>query len=234
MGVPYYGYDWPVTRKVPNAPVRANAKAYGGVRSISYATARDFLRARPKVQRNYDAVEGSAFYTYWSKTHKTYRQVYFDDERSLAAKYDYVIEKGLAGIGIWALGNDGRYPQLWNVLRRKFYAPVHAVTVSGGAVEVRRVGGVVEARVRVGGTVTGNIPERGTFRWTIRDSAGRLVTHGGWSSQTLYPGRRATHGTWTRMGRAADLASGTYVLRVRFVTSTSTWRAPAIEFDQPY
>jgi spore germination protein YaaH len=234
MGVPYYGYNWPVTKKVPNAPVRSNTKKYGGVRSVTYASARDFLKAHPKVKRRYDAVEGSAYYTYWSKKYKTYRQVYFDDERSLAAKYDYVIVKGLAGIGIWTLGNDGTYPQLWNVLRSKFYAPVHAVSVGGRVAELRRVGSAVDVRVRVRATVTGTVPERGRFRWTIRDTAGRLITRGSWPRQTLYPGRRATHGAWARMGLARELAAGTYVLRVRFVTSSRTWRSPAIEFQQPY
>ena len=58
------------------------------------------------MKRHYDALEGSAYYTYWSKKYKTYRQVYFEDEHSLAAKYDYVLTSGLGGIGIWTLDND--------------------------------------------------------------------------------------------------------------------------------
>jgi spore germination protein YaaH len=234
MGVPYYGYNWPVTKKVPNAPVRANKKKYGAVKSVTYASARDFLKAHPKVKRRYDAVEGSGYYTYWSSKYKTYRQVYFEDERSLAAKYDYVIVKGLAGIGIWTLGNDGRYPQLWNVLRSKFYAPVHAVKVGGRIAELKRTAGHVDVRVRVRARVTGTVPERGRFRWTIRDASGRLVESGSWPRQTIYPNRLATHGAWVRLGAARQLAAGTYALRVRFVTSSTTWRSPVIEFRQPY
>ncbi len=106
LGVPYYGYNWPVTSKVPHATVQSNKKKYGAVKSVTYTSARDFLAAHPKVKRHYDALEGSAYYTYWSKTYKTYRQVYFEDEHSLAAKYDYVLTSGLGGIGIWTLDND--------------------------------------------------------------------------------------------------------------------------------
>ena len=36
----------------------------------------------------------------------TVRQVHFEDARSAAAKFNYAIAHGLAGVGIWALGND--------------------------------------------------------------------------------------------------------------------------------
>ena len=136
MGVPYYGYDWPVTSTEPNATVQADKATYGPVKSVTYASARDFLAARPEVVRQYDALEGSGFYTYWSAKDGTYRQVYFEEERSLAAKYDYAIATGLAGVGIWTLGNDGTYPQLRDVLRSKFYAPVRQISV-GGRIAVR-------------------------------------------------------------------------------------------------
>jgi len=95
------------------------------------------------VKRQYDALEGSAFYTYRDAAHATYRQVYFDDEHSLGAKYDYAIVSGFAGVGIWTLDNDQGYPDLWNVLRAKFYAPIHRVAVDGRVWNVRRVGGSV-------------------------------------------------------------------------------------------
>jgi hypothetical protein len=102
------------------------------------------------------------------------------------------------------------------------------------SVAVREVGAAVDVRVRARATATGTVPERGRFRWTIRDTAGRLIERGAWPRQTLYPGRLAKRGTWARIGLARELAAGTYVLRVRFVTSSRTWRAPAVEFDQPY
>lgn len=234
LGVPYYGYDWPVTSTEPNALVQRPTANFGGVDSVSYASARNFLAAHPEVQRQYDAVEGSGFYTYWSETDKTFRQVYFEEERSLADKYDFAIVTGLAGVGIWTLDNDRGYRELWDVLQAKFYAPVHAVTVGAKLPVITRREGVVYATVRVRAIVTGTVPERGVFQWTIRTPAGKRISSGTWPAETLYPGRLATHRVRVRFGLANKLAAGNLILRVKFVTSTKTWKSLPISFRQPY
>lgn len=234
LGVPYYGYDWPITRKVPNAPVQKDKKKFGAVKSVTYASARDFLAAHPKVKRMYDALDGSGYYTYWDSVKKTYRQAYFDDERSLADKYDYVLTTGLAGIGIWTLDNDRGYDQLSNVLRDKFYSPVHAVKVGGKVGTITRSHGSVFANVRVQAIVTGTVPERGSWRWTIRDPKGKLVKWGVVKKQTLFPGRIVKHTVRLRLGLASGLRAGTYTLRVRFIQSKKTWWSRALEFRQRY
>jgi spore germination protein YaaH len=234
LGVPYYGYNWPVTSKVPNAAVQTNKKKFGAVKSVTYASARDFLAAHPKVKRHYDALEGSAFYTYKSTKYKTYRQVYFEDEHSLAVKYDYVLTTGLGGIGIWTLDNDRGYDALWNVLRDKFYAPIHAINVSGKVGTITRSNGSVFANVRVKARVTGTVPERGSWKWTIRDQTGQLIRSGTYKKQTLYPGRLVKHTVRLRLGLASSLRAGTYTLRVRFIQSKKTWRSRALEFRQRY
>lgn len=130
MGVGYYGYDWPVTGKGPNATVRSNPKAYGGVWSVTYASALDWLAEHPTVTRNEDTTQGSSWFSYYDSSHKTWRQVYFESETSIAAKDDYAVARNLAGIGIWTLGGDGTYPTLWNVIRTKFATPAHDLAVN--------------------------------------------------------------------------------------------------------
>jgi spore germination protein YaaH len=233
MGVPYYGYDWPVTRNVPYATVRSDKTKYGKVTSVTYASARDFLAAHPTVARHYDAAQGSGWYSYWSTTYGTYRQVYFEEERSLAAKYDYAILTGLAGVGIWTLGNDAGYEKLWNVLRSKFYAPVHAVTLRGSVSLTKRSGSVI-AVVRGSATNAGTVPERGRWWWAIRTPGGTIVKSGSWAANTIYPGRAIAHAERVTLGRATSLRAGTYTLRVLFITSPKIWRSPVIGFRQPY
>ena len=234
LGVPYYGYDWPVTSNVPNATVQTDKTRYGPVRSITYRGVRRFLSDHPRVVRHYDSIEGSGYYPYWDREHGTYRQVYFEEERSLAAKYDYVKAIGLAGVGLWTLDNDRGYMALWNVLRTKFYAPVHAVQVTGAVPWVRRDSGVVDVRVRASGRNDGTVVERGSFRWTIRNGSGSLVDSGRWPAQTLYPGQTYRRATTVAIGTASGLPAGTYTLRVRFVTAGRTWRAATVSFHQPY
>ena len=140
----------------------------------------------------------------------------------------------LAGIGIWTLDNDRGYNELWNVLRSKFYAPVHLVRLKGSIAYVRRVSGSVYVKFRAEGRNVGTVPERGSFRWTIRDKAGRLIKSGRWSTETVYPGGVYWHNLVVRLGYASRLAAGTYTLRVRFETASRLWRAPDVGFRQPY
>lgn len=46
--------------------------------------------------------------------------IYFDNSTTLGNKYDYVINSGLGGVGIWALGLDYGRRDLWGVLERHF------------------------------------------------------------------------------------------------------------------
>ena len=234
LGVPFYGMDWPVTSKVPNATVQRDKKTYGPVRSVTYASARDFLQSRPKVVRQYDALEGSAFYTYRDKARATWRQVYFEDERSAAAKYDYAIVSGFAGVGIWTLDNDRGYTEMANVLRAKFYAPVRDVAVKGNVRDVSRRSGYVWATIRLAAQEIGTVPERGAFRWTLRDGAGRLVRWGETTRRTIYPAQVSAKVISIRMGHAASLRAGSYTLRVRFITKASTYRSDVVAFRQRY
>jgi spore germination protein YaaH len=234
LGVPYYGYDWPVTSDVPNATVRTNKTIWGAVHSVTYASARDFLAAHPEVTRQYDALEGSAFFSYYDSVKKTFRQVYFDDETSLAAKYDYAIASGLGGIGIWTLDNDRGHEELWDVLRTKFYAPVREAAVRGSVSNVARRSGSVSVKVHAGATNTGTVPLRGRLVWAIRDTKGRLVATGGWPTMVLYPDRSSNRATTISLGAASRLPAGTYHLRVRFVTTPKSYGPPDIDFGQPY
>lgn len=234
LGVPYYGYDWPVTSEVPNAGVQSNKTTWGAVKSITYGSARDFLASHPEAVRQYDALEGSGFYTYWDPVKLTFRQAYFDDERSLSAKYDYALVTGLAGIGIWTLDNDRGYTELWDVLRSKFYAPVYAAVVNTSVKSVTRSSGYVYATVRYSVRNTGTVPQRGTWRWTIRDGRDRIVASGTRAAETIYPGQSIGHVVKVRLGLATRLPAGTYKVRVRFITATFNWRSPDVRFRQPY
>jgi spore germination protein YaaH len=233
LGVPYYGYSWPVTSAVPNATVQTNRTVFGGVRSVTYAAALDFLAAHPTVVRHEDTLQGSAYFTYWDSTYKTYRQVYFEDELSAAAKYDYALATNLAGVGTWTLGNDAGYSQLWNTLRAKFYAPIHAVAVSGTVAHVKRVGAYVYATITRRARNVGNVPEHGTLRWIVRDARGRARASGT-TTFTLLPGVAWGRSVVAKIGSASALPSGTYHAWFTFLGTNGTWRSTAVSFRQPY
>ena len=232
MGVPYYGYDWPVTSNQPNATVQSDPSKYGGVSSITYAGARDFLAEHTHVKRQYDALEGSAFFTYDSAS-GTWRQAYYDDQVSLAAKYDFALTKGLAGIGIWALQYDRGYDELWDLIRAKFYAPLHKLVPSGRVGSLTKTGSLVTANVLTRVANTGTVPERGTLRWGIRDSRGRWFLKGS-RTVTVMPGTTSSGYVKTTFGYSYNLPAGTYTLIVRFENKYGLWSSPAYGFSQPY
>lgn len=233
LGVPYYGYDWPVTSEVPNAAVRKPVSKWGGVWSVSYASAHNWLAAHPDVVLQHDLAEGSAYFTYWDSELQTFRQVYFEDELSAAAKYDYAIATGLAGVGIWTLDNDRGYGQMYDVLRAKFYDPTHRATVGATVSKVARSAGSVKVTHVERVKNTGNIPEKGSIVWRIYDPSGRLVKKSS-LTVTIYPGATRKLTITTTLGTPAGLRPGTYRLKVQFVTRFGVWKSPTDTFRQPY
>ena len=51
-----------------------------------------------------------------------WNQTWYDDSLSISKKYDLALSKNLGGIGIWALGYDEGYDELWNLLKNKMAA----------------------------------------------------------------------------------------------------------------
>lgn len=49
----------------------------------------------------------------------TLEQLWFDDAKTLSEKYSYILERNLSGVGVWALGDDGYKPELWETLLDK-------------------------------------------------------------------------------------------------------------------
>ena len=233
LGVPYYGYDWPVTSTVPNATVRADKTKYGAVKSVTYASARTFLASHPEVIRYYDGLEGSAFYSYWDASHATYRQVYFEDERSAAAKYEYAIASDYAGVGIWTLGNDIPYPEMNDALRI-FFDPHHEVVLTADVHDVARLSGIVSVTIDYRIKNAGEVPELGTIRWQARNPAGRPLAKGTIGTATIGPGKTRSGDVRVRLGDATALGAGTWTMTVYFVTADTAWESPPAAFRQPF
>ncbi|MCK4664292.1 MAG: T9SS type A sorting domain-containing protein [Bacteroidales bacterium] len=109
LGVPYYGYDWPTIDNSFSSQTTGSATA----RTYSQATS-----LSENFGRKWDEHSSTPYLMY--KSANQWRQCWFDDEESLKMKYDLVIMKNMAGIGIWALGYDGNSENLWNILNQKF------------------------------------------------------------------------------------------------------------------
>ncbi len=118
LGVPYYGYKWSVSQTSAQALAAgcAEADTYGGIQS-------DLACVQP-LTLNWDPNFEEPWATWYSPATAdpcggdfgSWRELYYDDALSLAAKYQLVTGLGLGGIGIWALGYNSGSTDLWNAI----------------------------------------------------------------------------------------------------------------------
>lgn len=111
MGVPYYGYDWPVISS------SAGAATTGRGTARTYSAAASSLQNR---SRQWSEVFLNPWIAYESSS---WQQLWYDDAESLEFKYALVKDLGIAGIGMWALGYDADLPELWDLIERMFTRP---------------------------------------------------------------------------------------------------------------
>jgi len=105
MGVPLYGRDWRIPWVQGTYARTVNPKA---------AVA---LAAQYGVSIQYNETYQSPFFRYTDKDGQQH-EVWFEDARSVQAKYETVKEYSLRGISYWVLGIP--FPQNWPVLQDHF------------------------------------------------------------------------------------------------------------------
>lgn len=114
LGVPYYGYDWPVKQTGSNFEVvgvtqQVNTVAYG-----------ELAEATRNTRILWDENAQVPWYLYQDPKTSQTRVVYFENVRSLGVKYDFVKKNKLQGVAIWALGFDGSRGEFAQNLIDKF------------------------------------------------------------------------------------------------------------------
>ena len=108
--LPYYGIIWKVK---PDQRTYRNPPEY-----ITYTD----LCSNPMYQQMplYDPVSATQRLEIRNKNGVLTERVWYEDEKTLAAKYDLILQKHLGGIAIQALGYDEGYGGLWDALASKF------------------------------------------------------------------------------------------------------------------
>jgi spore germination protein len=106
MGQNLYGYDW----TLPFVPGGQYAKAVSPQRAIEIA-------AENNVPIRYDTTAQAPYFNYTDAQGKQHR-VWFEDARSIQAKFNLVKELGLRGVSYWKLGLS--FPQNWLLIENNF------------------------------------------------------------------------------------------------------------------
>ena len=107
VGVPYYGHLWPTSTGALNAPT------IGQGSDIQLANGLAILAT---VSSHWDPVQ-RVTWAAW-RENGTWMQLYLDDPRALAAKWDHFRALGLLGTGMWTIGFEGT-PGAANAALRK-------------------------------------------------------------------------------------------------------------------
>lgn len=116
LGVPFYGYEWPTEKSEKGSFV---IKSFRGPELASYHRSLQTAKENNAVI-NFDDLTKSVWFSYYDNNSYSWRQVWFENERSLGLKFDLVNQAGLSGIGIWALGYDGtNAAPLWQTVKEK-------------------------------------------------------------------------------------------------------------------
>ncbi len=114
LGVPFYGYEWQTTSNDSQAttiPDTGSTATYDRVQKILS----NKKELRVETHWNEEALSPYVSYVEDGNTYI----MYYDDSRSLSYKLDFVNQLDLGGIAIWALGYEGEYNELWDVIFRK-------------------------------------------------------------------------------------------------------------------
>ena len=106
MGMPLYGYDW----TLPYVRGGKFAKSFSPLKAVE-------LALRYGVSIKYDKASQAPWFRYTDEQGKQH-EVWFEDARSIQAKFDLVKELGIRGFYYWVLGND--FPQNWLLINDNF------------------------------------------------------------------------------------------------------------------
>jgi len=90
IGIPNYGYDWPL----PFEKGVTKAKTIGNVEAVR-------LAIEQGVEIMFDEVEQSPFFKYYQEN--VQHEVWFEDVRSMQAKFNLIKEFNLRGAGYWQI-----------------------------------------------------------------------------------------------------------------------------------
>ena len=108
LGIPNYGYDW----KLPFERGVTKAVTLGNVEAVRLAVERG-------AEIRFDGLAMSPFFNYTDPADGSLHEVWFEDVRSIQAKFDLMKEYGLRGCGYWTIMQWFRAN--WLLLAENFY-----------------------------------------------------------------------------------------------------------------
>lgn len=109
LAVPFYGYEWETVSRKHKSETIPNSGALA-----TYKRVRELLENRDDVVKHWDTKALSPWLVY--EQSGAIKQIYYEDEKSIKAKMDFVKSQNLGGVAVWAIGYEGKYSGIWNAI----------------------------------------------------------------------------------------------------------------------
>ena len=114
IAIPFYGTEWQTVSSEYGSKTIPNTGAIA-----TYERIQTLLENRKDLAVKWDKTAQSPWIVY--RHNGLIKQIYYEDNRSIAKKIELIKEKKLGGVAVWALGYEGDYEQPWielNTLRQ--------------------------------------------------------------------------------------------------------------------
>jgi spore germination protein YaaH len=231
LGLPWFGRAW--STGTPDAGAATlNGRQYPGSAAVDFG---DALAWAQQFGRNYDPTEESAWTVYprqeCASCPEVDRQLWYDDVDGMIAKQSLVVQHGLAGVGIWALGDDHALPDAWQALRVSLGGLIDTAAPSGTA-EVdpsvtKRHGDLPAVGTRLRLVLTSSDDAGGSGVAFVRVStAGTLDADGSLSAGITYPQSDALTVPLTDADLGPATQRGEASVYVQWRDVSGNWSAP--------
>ena len=125
LALPYYGSMW-TGDLGPSGEVESKFERKVTYREIMDLFTNDFVR-KSNIRPFLDKKSMTNYFNLSYPDNST-KEVWYDDDFTLGKKFDYAISKNLRGIGVWALGYDNGYSELWDVIDDRFASKEKIIT----------------------------------------------------------------------------------------------------------
>lgn len=113
LGLPWYGREWETAGSTAPSTTTGN---FTSSRTFTYVKSNPATYSA--ANKHWENNSFNPYYSYVSSGAN--RQCWIDDAYSMKRKFDMVNQRGLGGIGIWALGYDDGYQDYWQAIKEKF------------------------------------------------------------------------------------------------------------------
>ena len=125
LALPYYGSMW-TGDLGPDGEVESKFERKVTYREIMDLFTNEFVR-KSNIRPFLDKKSMTKYFNLSYPDNST-KEVWYDDDFTLGKKFDYAISKDLRGIGVWALGYDNGYSELWDVIDDRFASKEKIIT----------------------------------------------------------------------------------------------------------